>query len=149
MWAGLAAAAVGPAHTPLPMQLNPPAQEQLQERGGKTAGGSCSSSAPAASCPPGGGVRGGTAWPDPLHHHWSAIFATHLRSLCPPSQGSKVSESFSVWSWGCCRVRVAAGRGSSQAGRRRRLYISAASFGRPASVDWYPTPPGFLAGIYE
>ena len=149
MWAGLAAAAVGPAHTPLPMQLNPPAQEQLQERGGKTAGGSCSSSAPAASCPPGGGVRGGTAWPDPLHHHWSAIFATHLRSLCPPSQGSKVSESFSVWSWGCCRVRVAAGRGSLQAGRRRRLYISAASFGRPASVHWYPTPPGFLAGIYE
>ena len=131
MWAGLAAAAVGPAHTLLPMQLNPPAQEQLQERGGKTAGGSCSSSAPAASCPPGGGVRGGTAWPDPLHHHWSAIFKTHLRSLCPPSQGSKVSESFSVWSWGCCRVRVAAGRGSLQAGRRRRLYISAASFGIP------------------
>ena len=95
--------------------------------------------APAASCSPGGGVRGGTAWPDPLHHHWSAIFKTHLRSLCPPSQGSKVSESFSVWSWGCCRVRVAAGRGSLQAGRRRRLYISVLHLDH--QLLWIGIPP--------
>ena len=49
--AGLAAAALAPAHTPQ-MQLNPPpAQEQLQERGGRTAAGSCSSQQPAVgSC---------------------------------------------------------------------------------------------------
>ena len=44
--AGLAATAVGPAHT-----RNPPAQEQLQQRGGRTAGGSCSGEQPAlGSC---------------------------------------------------------------------------------------------------
>ena len=48
--AGLAATAVAPAHT-LQMQLNPPAQEQLQERGGRTAAGSCSGQQPAVgSC---------------------------------------------------------------------------------------------------
>ena len=42
------------------------------------------------------------------------------------SQGLKVLKSFSVWSRGCCRVRVTAGRGGFQAVRRRRPYISAA-----------------------
>ena len=45
------------------------------------------------SCQPG---EGGTAWPDLLHHHRSAISRTHLRSLThwQPSQGVKVSKVF-------------------------------------------------------
>ena len=68
--------------------------------GGRTAADLCSCQRlklpPANFCPPANRVRGGTAWPDLLHHHRSAISRTHLRSLTPwePSQGVKVSKVF-------------------------------------------------------
>ena len=69
----------------LPVGAGCTAQEQLQEAGGRTAADLCSCQRlklpPANFCPPANRVRGGTAWPDLLHHHRSAISRTHLRSL--------------------------------------------------------------------
>ena len=84
----------------LPVGAGCTAQEQLQEAGGRTAADLCSCQRlklpPANFCPPANRVRGGTAWPDLLHHHRSAISRTHLRSLTlwQPSQGVKVSKVF-------------------------------------------------------
>ena len=84
----------------LPVGAGCTAQEQLQEAGGRTAADLCSCQRlklpPANFCPPAKWVRGGTAWPDLLHHHRSAISRTHLRSLTlwQPSQGVKVSKVF-------------------------------------------------------
>ena len=100
----------------LPVGAGCTAQEQLQEAGGRTAAdlSSCQrlKLPPANFCPPANRVRGGTAWPDLLHHHRSAISRTHLRSLThwQPSQGVKVSKVFQ--SGFLETVATAAGSGS-------------------------------------
>ena len=106
-------------------------------------------SAPAASCSPGGGVRGGTAWPDLLHHHWSAIFRTHLRSLCPPSQGSKVFQSGleAAAGSGLLQPEAAGKQGGEDDFSFLLLYCNAVVQSLLIRV---PTQvPGFLTGKYE
>ena len=114
--AGLAATAVGPAHT-----RNPPAQEQLQQRGGRTAGGSCSGEQPAlGSCS--------------LLHSWrrgeggyslarpaAPPLVGNLRN--PPSQSLPNVSRFE--GLGKFFSLVSRESGLLQAGRRRRRYFSA------------------------
>ena len=120
MWVGLAATAVAPAHT-LQMQPNPPAQEQLQEIGGRTAAGSCSSQKPAVgSCSllhswqrGEGGYSLARPTAPPLVGN---LRNPHSQSLRNVSRFEGLGKFFSL---------VSRESGLLQAGRRRRRYFSA------------------------